>query len=757
MEKVFEYLKRSLTVAWKTVFFNFGQYLCFFIAIMIIQVLYGMMTVSADNNNNVEYQHVTEEFNYHMVLKDLNQYQALYLVNDEGTVFKSDVIYEVVRQDENLNYLTKTETYDVYIRFTRDLDKCEKRFRDDYIPSLQAYGTEGKSFSIETTSLLTFQDNINANRVAFVFITLLLLAVAIFLLMALYNIRINQYKFTYGVYLTFGADFKMLFSTAFWELFVISVVTFVPSVGLSTLISFLIYNASGYGFLFNPLSILKIALFGLAVILCSVWTPMKVMSVKDPMSLIVTEDNSNLVSSPMRSINIFGEAFPTKYELYSMWRFRKYNIQLLSTAIVFCALFIMGLYMANIYTTDLEYPRPQFIVDLSDSPYPYDDIMSEELYSMEGIRAVEITDNVTEGRHIGSHMLVHRKGVKAFKNLVTYEGTEFETGGEGYRASNDVLYTAMNEEQIRILEDYDYEGDLTSLLTGENVVIVGESISNVPTYKYKIGDKIWIGVKNGQIRSVDSNLQGRNLLKAQIQYFHFDYVECTIGAIIYDIPSGSTPIFMSMDLYEEVTGKKPSSTTLNLYVERELDNDFVNNLYDEVRDWGRQYGDVKVSNARVALQNEIDADKHYTELFIVIALLVLAISPLVWFYSQNLYYRKREKEFNILQSIGAILKEIRRIYIQGGLCMAGMSLVVSIILSYIGSYILFYIYNVVMPYFSGENVRYVFYMPWYAILTSIVISVFCGYFSTYLPYRSYAKYRYSLENGGAGQEFGDEE
>ncbi len=757
MEKVFEYLKRSLTISWKSVFFNFSQYLCFFIAILIIQVLYGMMTVSADNNNNVEYQHVTEEFNYHMVLKDLNQYQALFLVNDEGTVFKSDVIYEVVRHDENLNYLTDTVTHDVYIRFTRDLDLCEKRFRDDYIPDLKAYGNEGKSFSIETTSLLTFQDNINANRVTFVFITMLLLAVAIFLLMALYNIRMNQYKFTYGVYLTFGADFKMLFSTAFWELFVISVVTFIPSVGISTLISFLIYNASGYGFLFNPLSILKIALFGLVVILCSVWTPMKVMSVKDPMSLIVTEDNSNLVSSPMRSVNIFGEKFPTKYEFYSMWRFRKYNIQLLSTAIVFCALFIMALYMSNIFTTDLEYPRPQFVVDLSDSPYPYDDTMSEELYGMEGIRAVEITDNETEARHIASHFLVGSKGVKPLKNLVNYEGTEFDTGGKGYRASNDALYTAMSAEQLRILEDYDYEGDLSSLLNGNNTIIVGESISNVPTYKYKVGDKIWIGVKSGQIRSVDSNLTGRALLKDQIKYFHFDYIECTIGAIIYDIPSGSTPIFMDMELYEEVTGKKPKSSTLNLYVERDMDNDAVNALYDEVRDWGRMYGDVKVSNARIALLNEINADKHYTELFVVISLLVLSISPLVWFFSQTLYYRKREKEFNILQSIGAILKEIRQIYIQGGLCMAAMSLVVSVLLSYVGSYILFYIYNVVMPYFSGENVRYVFYMPWYAILTSIVMSVFCGFFSTYLPYRSYAKYRYSLENGGAGGEFGDSE
>jgi hypothetical protein len=43
LEKVFEYLKRSLTIAWKSVFFNFNQYVCFFIAIIIVQVLYGMM------------------------------------------------------------------------------------------------------------------------------------------------------------------------------------------------------------------------------------------------------------------------------------------------------------------------------------------------------------------------------------------------------------------------------------------------------------------------------------------------------------------------------------------------------------------------------------------------------------------------------------------------------------------------------------------------------------------------------------------
>ncbi len=725
-------------------------------AIIIVQVLYGMMSVSADNNNNVEYQHVMEEYNYHMVLKGLNEDQARYLIKDEGTVFKSDVIFEVVSSEQYVNSLTGENRYDVYLYFTGDLDQCMKRFEKSYQPDLAALGDADRTFTKATTPLMTFSKNIAANTTTFVFVTIILLAVSIFLLTSLYNIRINQYKFQYGIYLTFGADFKMLFSTAFWELFVIFVVTFIPSLGISTLISYLMYSASGYGFIFNGLSILKIFLFTLIVILASVWTPMKIMSVKDPMSLIITEDNSNLVTSPMRSFNIFAEKFPVKYEFYSIWRFRKYNIQLLSTAIVFCALFIMGLYMADIYTTDLYYPRPQFEVNLSESGFEYDELMSTELYNMSGVNAVEINDNSTEAYENASHMIVEKKNVRAFKNLVNYAGTEFDTGDKNWRVSSDIVYKAMTAEQVRILEDYDYEGDVTSVLQ-PGYVVIGDSISNVPTYKFNVGDKIYISVKTGQIKSVDSNVTGRSLLKNQIDFFHYEYHEFTIGAIIYDIPSGSTPIFMNFDDYYTITGKVPKATSFNVYVEKDITTEEVNALYSEIRSWSHTYGDVKVSNKDITLTNAIAADKHYNELYICISLLILLISPLVWFFSQTLYYTKREKEFNILQSIGAIQKEIKQIYLQGGLCMAVMSLFVSIILSYAGSYILFYIYNVVMPYFTGENVRYVFYMPWYAILTSIVMSVACGFFSTYLPYRSYYKSRYSLQNGGAGAEYSGEE
>jgi ABC-type lipoprotein release transport system permease subunit len=211
---------------------------------------------------------------------------------------------------------------------------------------------------------------------------------------------------------------------------------------------------------------------------------------------------------------------------------------------------------------------------------------------------------------------------------------------------------------------------------------------------------------------------------------------------------------MNLDNYKEITGKTPKATSFNVYVDHDITVDRVNDLYREIREWSRDYGDVKITNRDITLENAIAKDKHYNELYVVISLLILCISPLVWFFSQTLYYTKREREFNILQSLGAVAKEIRQIYLQGGLCMAVMSFITAIILSYAGSYVLFYIYNVIMPYFTKENVRYVFYMPWYAILTSIVMSVFCGFFSTYLPYRSYYKNRYSLENGGAGHEYG---
>ena len=189
---------------------------------------------------------------------------------------------------------------------------------------------------------------------------------------------------------------------------------------------------------------------------------------------------------------------------------------------------------------------------------------------------------------------------------------------------------------------------------------------------------------------------------------------------------------------------------LNVYIASDLTPDDSASIESQLRNWARKYDNVDLEASYNLTTKVIAYDKHRSDLYITIAIMLLVISPIMWFFSQTLYYLKRESEFNILQALGARAKDIRNIYIQGGLQMAVLSLIVSVSLSYLGSYVLFYVFNVIMPKFNEENVRYMFYMPWYAILISVVVSVACGFLSAYLPYKSYYKHRFTLENGGAG-------
>ena len=173
-------------------FFNFKQYVSFFAALFIIQTFYGLIAVSNANNNVIEYQHVQDEYDYHMVLRDLNEDQYLYLENNSAAVFKNDTIFKILRYEQNRNYMTGQNRYDMYLYFVRDKDISCERFYNKYLEPLKSLGREGESFVITETPLLRFEHNEQSNLSSFIFTTLLLLAVSIFLLTALYNIRVNQ-------------------------------------------------------------------------------------------------------------------------------------------------------------------------------------------------------------------------------------------------------------------------------------------------------------------------------------------------------------------------------------------------------------------------------------------------------------------------------------------------------------------------------------------------------------------------------------
>lgn len=762
LERLIEYFKRSLKIAWKSIFFNFKQYIFFFVAILIVQMFYGVMTISTDNNTLVERESVSDRYDYHLIVTNLNEDQANQVRTNAGAVFKDDIFFKVIGEKtvEYKNF-AGDKRFDMYLELTGDsISDSFAKFEEKYSGVdgvLTKMNEEGDSFYMYKSPLMNVSSNILANKAAYYVISAVLLGLSIFLMMMLYNIRVNQYKFTYGVYMTYGADFKMLFNTAFWEMFVIMVLTFIPSVVLSTVFVYLMYMSSGFGFTFSAMVFLKVFAFSLIVVTVAVFFPMRIMAVRMPMTLIVTQDNSNLVSSPKKSVNIFKRKFPTFYETLSSWRFRKYSTSLLLTAIVFCAMFIMGLYLADIYKTDLEYNRPEYTLDLTNGDSDYSDDMSEELYAINGIKAVEASGNYVEASKAEagpSHILIPASDVKFLKGgLITYEGSGYK-GGVSMKATNKALYNGVTEEQLKVIENlYEYKGTLTDVLK-DGYVIIGDSLSNMKTFNYNVGDQIEVAIPKKTSVAIDSNISGNKLLREQIAKYTYEYKTFTIAAILTDIPSQNLPLYFNTADYKTVTGSDFSALKLNIYVDSSLTPDSIIDTDNEIRTWARKYDSVDLTSSNNLTTRYISYDKHRVELYISISIMLLIISPIMWFFSQTLYYLKRESEFNILQALGARVKDIRNIYIQGGLQMAGLSLVVSVILSFLGSYALFYVYNVVIPQFFTKAgtvaVRYTFYMPWYAILTSVLVSVACGFLSAYLPYKSYYKNRFTLENGGAG-------
>jgi hypothetical protein len=223
----------------------------------------------------------------------------------------------------------------------------------------------------------------------------------------LYSVRINQNRFQYGIYSTFGAGFGRLVSTSVFEMMVVSFVALPLSALFTWGISALIYSSVNVAVVWSLDAFVKVLIMNLAVVAAGVVIPMKIVSTKTPMSLIRAEDNSNLVSSPRSTRFMRGDKFLKVYELLGMWRFRKYYLKLLASAVIFSAIFICGAYVADMNQKASELPIEQFSIStkkprgtisndegllsrhMQDADYFFDTIGAYE-----GVNSVEYTDEI---------------------------------------------------------------------------------------------------------------------------------------------------------------------------------------------------------------------------------------------------------------------------------------------------------------------------------------------------------------------------
>lgn len=761
MEKAISSLKKSIKLAFKSVFYHWKQYLCFFVSIFAVEMLLCLITISSDTNMGILSDFIEADYDYHLELKNLNDQQYYYLVNTEANSYHGSIVFETVRTAQRGSPEHDNIVHDVYYRFTgTDPEANYRTFKNRYFPVLDQYNQYNKNgrvpYTYLTTPLLSNASEVGSMMFTYRIVMLSVSAFAVLLITILYRRRVNSFRFEYGIYMSFGADFRRLFQTSFSEILIVTVITYLPAVIVAILMNLIIYVGGEHQVVFGFWSIFKILPLSLIISSVAVIFPMLAVSKTTPVKNIITEDNSNYVTSPRMSFDLFDKRhFVRTCEVRSFWRFRKYYIGLIASAVCFAAAFVMTVYISNLYQTSTLTDSPEF--ELTFLPEYGSDTyiskeMDEELYGIEGV--IDIEKEVSRrAPDLTSHVLFRSENAAPFSGFVNADEYQKEPG---WRAMNQALYCACDEYVIKGLEKYDHDGDYASLLNEEHTVIVTDSRLNTKTLNIKPGDKIRIAVYERMKGEISDYDEGQALLRAQLVNMKFRYVEFTVGAVVHGSPTGENiPIYFSQKDYEEVLGLNFIFPKASVYIRDHLSPEEVKSIEAELWDWSEMYGNVDITRTYASSRENIEEAKHAPIFIACVSVSVLLIIPMIWFFTQILFFFKRENEFTLLQAIGAQKKDIRNICLMNGAYCSAVGVVLYTLLSFAAMFAIGKICNTYAVSLGslGGIVRYSYEMPVLPFIAGLLMTAVSGFLSSLLPGLTYLRKTEKQQN--PAEYFGD--
>lgn len=755
MDKLWKNIKRNLARSYKSIRFNWKQYASFFVAIFLMQSFFWLLMLTKDAQAAELETNARENYDYHVAVSGLTQSEAIQLQNGAFTVFLNDRLYEVIRVEETPNAYGSS-TYTAYIElYGEPLSSKLKSVERKYINPIIENSASPALIRVDYSPLLTYEDEVAALRLPYYTITAVFALVAILVLMLLYNIRINHYKFLYGIYMSFGADFKKLLYTAAWELITVSLLTLGPALIFAALVRLILCLALGGQFGLSLRTIPIVFLLNLVVIFAAVALPMRIVSTRWPVNLLAAQDNANLVSSPRRSFRIFGQRFPDRYETGSVWRYRRYYLQLLGSSVIFAAISISVLYVGTMYNANVEAPLVPYTITQQNAKQAIDPALAEQLADVEGVQRVEYTYNLGGLSSHEEHLLIPTDRVRSLVASRYYVRNEVQGSSAstvvmtGYRATNNAAYTAINAGVIASLEQQaaasggtiTIEGDLQSVLTTPGTVVVSDAIYNTQCFTFQPGDKLQLALYVSRSRKIDENLtREKDVLRQRLKWYNFDYVELTVGAVIHGLPAERNIMLgLSESDCVSILGLEPMITQLDVVTEPGLDEEGQARLEAGLDELLYYYDEYVVTAERVYEDKALEARAGISPLLTIVAVMVLIFFPLVCFFSQLLFYFKRNKEFSILLAIGGIPSEIRRLHRIDGTLLSAANFLLTLGLSFLFNWLVYSACNSWLPSLGiiDTTVRYQYGISPVMLIICLAVSLGCGFLSCEIPYRQF--------------------
>ncbi len=681
---------------------NPRSYISFILALLLIQTLLCLLIGAAAldiKNTDLE---INASYDYDVLLRGISQPQYAVMYNADAEI--TDEMREFLAlpyREMRFEPLTNGD-YNVYISL-RGEDHEQELFQMNNAFFEPALAADSKNLFINYSPRFNYPSYLGSLYAQAVISIFLLLSLATFLMVILQRTRLNHEKYQYGIYMTFGAGYRQLFSVALRELLVIIMLTTLPALLLGNVAVALLCIGTGKAWSPSIAAIFLPPLLTLLITFISVRFPVKFLSARTPVELLTAKDNSNLVTSPRRSLRIFGRSFPFTYELFSLWRYRRYLAGLLLSTMLFASLWLGLVRIADFNTAKDNTPTPEYTVSLDEVPSSAVSLgitLEELAVEIEALDGVDYCDyrEETNIMELRGFMAVSGDAAKHAASYTVYNRDKLNASHP--RATNAVRYVAYDEYTVRRLtERYeDIEGDPYAVLQNDRNVILSTALNNTTRFDFSPGDTVWLATN--KMTSITEVMVTNNLdlLRMMLADEEFLLEEYTVCAVIHDERSDDRLICgMNNTAYEKLTGVTPYATDLHVYLSDHADFATLDTVDAGIQVAAADFYDAKVTSHNTLFSRYLGSFRNLSARIITAAYFLLVMMPLFSFFSQRVFYGKREKEWFVLKTLGADRSKRKLLLLASGLILTAVNFLAMLPLGLLSDFIAFKLCNEWLP------------------------------------------------------------
>ena len=713
-----------------TLFRQVRTYAFFFAALLLIELLYSVLFLSAATDIATVRREVNEHYDYELAFRSMTQPQYTELYNQCGERPSADEPWQPYRA---VRYERVGELYNAYV----SLRGSSMRDAAQYFNRLYRVSDVEPTYS----PLYDFRAEYLPDIIGFtVLCTLGVFALALFLLMRLYRLRMDRDTFAFGIYMTVGATFKSLYLHAAAELLIIGASVALPAIGLGYGVTALLYRALDAHIPFSLGCLLLTLLLSALTVLCAVFIPMKRLSRATPSYLLQAKDTTPYVISPRRSFSLFGAHFPRTFELVSLWRFRRYYALLMIASVLLPVLFAATCSLSGILSRRRATADPDFTVSFTPDVVNAEALLknTSELVStiseIEGVAMCLPEQISSKATRTKAHMLLGQGAVNATSiATVSYTPTgrsDALTADYAY-ATNLYHYAALDETAVAALctQYAEIDGDPYAVLKDDHTVVITESMNNTHPLRLSVGDTVLVVVEAiDTAASVLFVTDPLELLQYQLEDGVFVYEEYTVGAIIHDLRGDDElTVGLNFDEYTRLTQREPYRTSVDVYLEDGIDFGVWQTASEGVYDAAFSYYNCTAHDHHVFFERYLTSLRNLNGRLEALAWSLCIMAVLICFYSQNIFYDKRNSEWRLLRSLGATQREQTRLFATSALIPTLVSLFLTLPLCLLADLLLYRLFNQWLPaagFTSRLSVAHS--IAWPSIALALVISLVCG-------------------------------